>query len=165
MADEDREKGSTIRIVDKRRFDLEGHERGDADGGDVVENEIKPASVKGSVAQADSAKTTKPIEKPSVENETTDFVMEDDMGEPSPEQEITFSSFVVSLATQALMQLGQIKPPPGVNLPVDPMAAKQTIDILTVLQIKTRGNLDAEEDRLLEEVLHSLRIGYVKAAK
>ena len=76
--------------------------------------------------------------------------------------EINFSSFAMSLATQALMQLGQIKPPDGVDLAVDRLAAKQTIDLLSMLEVKTRGNLEPVEKQMLEEILHNLHIIYVK---
>ena len=79
-----------------------------------------------------------------------------------PAREITFSSFAMSLATQALIQLGEMQAPQGLNLPVDRDAAKQTIDILTMLEEKTRGNLDQEESGLMEEILHNLRMSNVR---
>lgn len=75
---------------------------------------------------------------------------------------INFSSFVVSLATQTLMQLGQMKPPPGLDLKPDREAARQTIEILAMLRDKTKGNLDPEETKLFDEILHSLRMAFVK---
>ncbi|MCB0311561.1 MAG: DUF1844 domain-containing protein, partial [Bdellovibrionales bacterium] len=79
--------------------------------------------------------------------------------------DINFSSFVMSLATQALMQMGQLESPPGVEVPVDLAGAQQTIDILAMMQQKTNGNLDQSEEHLMEEVLHSLRMAYVRSAK
>jgi hypothetical protein len=61
------------------------------------------------------------------------------------------------------MQLGEIKPPDGVHIPIDIDAAKRTIEVLAMLQDKTKGNLSEEERGLLEEVLHTLRISFVKA--
>ena len=83
--------------------------------------------------------------------------------ESAERAEITFSSFVVSLATQALMQLGEIKPPSGVNIPVDVESAQRTIDLLSMLKEKTEGNLNDDESGLLEEVLHTLRMSFVKS--
>lgn len=77
--------------------------------------------------------------------------------------EINFSSFVMSFATQALMQLGVIPPPDGVSVPKDPQAAKQTIDILAMFEEKTKGNLDEGEAKLIKEALHSLRMSYLQA--
>jgi hypothetical protein len=51
------------------------------------------------------------------------------------------------------------------EIPVDLEAARQTIDIIAMLQRRTRGNVSAEEARFLEELLHSLRSSYVVATK
>jgi len=69
---------------------------------------------------------------------------------------VSFSSFVVSLATSAMTHLGE-GPKGDVNLPL----ARQTIDLLGVLQEKTEGNLDDEERQLLETVLHETRTKYL----
>jgi len=88
----------------------------------------------------------------------SEFEMKDKL-ESVPE--ITFSSFIMSLATQALMQLGELPPPPGISVPVDPDGAKQTIDIISMLEEKTRGNVDPNEQRLLKEVLHNIRLSFL----
>ena len=77
--------------------------------------------------------------------------------------EVTFTSFVMSLATQVLMQLGQLPPPEGMKIPEDREGAKQTIDILGMIEAKTKGNLDSEEARLLQDVLHSVRLCFLNA--
>jgi hypothetical protein len=79
--------------------------------------------------------------------------------------EINFSAFVISLSTQALMNLGEIPNPVSSNVEVDVPVAKQMIDILGMLKDKTRGNLNASEDRLLEDILFDLRMKYVEAVK
>ena len=84
---------------------------------------------------------------------------------PSVESEVTFSSFVMSLATQAMVQLGQMAAPPGMEIPVDIESGKGTIDILGMIHHKTRGNLSSEEAKFLEDVLHTLRVSYVKRVK
>jgi Domain of unknown function (DUF1844) len=91
-----------------------------------------------------------------------EFTMSDSEADDGNESEISFGSFVLSLATQALMQLGQLKAPDGMAIAVDPGAAKQTIDILGVLQAKTKGNLDAREEGLLRDALHSLRLAFLR---
>jgi hypothetical protein len=75
---------------------------------------------------------------------------------------VTMTSFLVSLATQAMVQMGQMPPPPGMEIPVDVESAKGTIDILAMLHQKTLGNLTPEEAKLLEDVLHSLRVAYLR---
>ena len=86
--------------------------------------------------------------------------------EPSEEQpqfpEINFPTFVVSLNASALLHLGAIEDPTTgqktKNLPM----AKQTIDILSMLEEKTAGNLNNEEKNLLKNILYDLRLMYVK---
>jgi hypothetical protein len=79
--------------------------------------------------------------------------------------EINFVTFVLSLNASALVNLGLVEDPAthtGVkNLPL----AKQTIDILGMLQEKTRGNLSADEENLMKHVLYELRMIYVKEKK
>jgi hypothetical protein len=82
---------------------------------------------------------------------------------PPPLPEVNFSTFIISLGTSALMNLGELPDPSSNqtcrNLPL----AKQTIDILAMLQTKTQKNLDREEENLLNNLLYELRIKYVGA--
>ena len=75
---------------------------------------------------------------------------------------LNFATFIFSLNSSALVQLGMIEDPmtgeKTKNLPL----AKQTIDILSMLEEKTRGNLDADEAAMLKNILYDLRILYVK---
>lgn len=85
---------------------------------------------------------------------------------PDPsELPVTFGTFVVSLASSAAFALGEAVPPgggaPEKNLPL----AKQTIDLIALLQDKTRGNLTDEEQRLIETVLYDLRLRFVEAQR
>ena len=78
---------------------------------------------------------------------------------------IDFSTFVLSLGSSAAVNLGHI-PAPGSDEPsIDLQAAKQIIDILGILEEKTRGNLDASEAQLLKSLLYDLRVQYVDAQK
>ena len=79
--------------------------------------------------------------------------------------EINFSTFVMGLSTQALMHLGEIANPISNQVETDVPSAKQMIDILGLLRDKTRGNLSASEDRLMEDILFDLRMKYVEAVK
>ena len=79
--------------------------------------------------------------------------------------EINFSTFIISLSTQALMHLGEIANPLSGKSEADIPVAKQMIDILGMLQEKTRSNLDAGEERLIEDILFDLRMKYVEAVK
>jgi hypothetical protein len=79
----------------------------------------------------------------------------------SPEG-INFASFVVSLGTQAFMHLGDIPNPMNQKREKDLPAAKHLIDLLGMLQAKTKGNLTGEEERLLQQLLFDLRLRYVR---
>ena len=82
-----------------------------------------------------------------------------------PSLDINFSTFVISLSTQALMHLGEIANPLSGKVETDVPVAKQMIDIIGMLKDKTRGNLNASEDRLMEDILFDLRMKYVEAVK
>ena len=75
---------------------------------------------------------------------------------------LNFATFIFSLNSSALVQLGMIEDPmtgkKTKNLPL----AKQTIDILGMLEEKTSGNLSADEEQLLKNILYDLRLSYVK---
>jgi uncharacterized protein DUF1844 len=79
--------------------------------------------------------------------------------------EIDFATFVLSMASSALLHLGQMPDPDTQKTETNLPMAKQTIDILAMLQGKTRGNLSRDEEQLLENLLYDLRLKYVEAAK
>ncbi len=74
-----------------------------------------------------------------------------------------FPNFILSLSASVLFHLGDIKNPETGKVEKDPVMAKHTIDIISMLKEKTKGNLADDEARLIENVLHDLRIRYVKA--
>jgi hypothetical protein len=76
---------------------------------------------------------------------------------------IDFASFLLSLGSSALVHLGELEHPDHPGLSKNLALAKQSLDILAMLQDKTRGNLSAEESKLLEQLLYELRIKYVAA--
>ncbi|MGD0288357.1 MAG: DUF1844 domain-containing protein [Candidatus Binataceae bacterium] len=79
--------------------------------------------------------------------------------------EMTFGTFLVGLSTQALMLLGDIPDPQTGKPELDLVGAQQLIDIVGMLERKTRGNLDREEAQLIEAILYELRMKYVERAK
>jgi hypothetical protein len=78
--------------------------------------------------------------------------------------EIDFATFILSLSHSALVHLGDAPDPSGGTAQPEPLLARQTIDLLAVLQEKTAGNLTGEEERLLDRVLYDLRSRYVEVA-
>ncbi len=79
--------------------------------------------------------------------------------------EITLGTFLMSLSTQALMCLGEIPNPMSGQPEPDLLAVRELIDIISMLQQKTRGNLDAAEARLFETILYDLRMRFVEKAR
>ena len=77
---------------------------------------------------------------------------------------LSFSGFVISLTTTAAVHFGDYPDPvTGETKPPNIEAASQMIEILVMLEQKTRGNLTAQERSLLEQVLYELRMRYVAA--
>ena len=80
------------------------------------------------------------------------------------EPEISFAAFVLSLASTAAIHFGDLPDPvSGARSEPNLEGAAQMIEILTLLEQKTRGNLTAEERQLLEQVLYELRLRFVEA--
>ena len=79
--------------------------------------------------------------------------------------QVTFSTFILSLASSALVQLGEVPNPESGAMQEDLLMAKHTIDILSMLENKTKECLDADEFRLLEGLLYDLRMKYVMKKK
>jgi hypothetical protein len=77
---------------------------------------------------------------------------------------VDFTTFLLSLGSSALMHLGE-PGPAGEKPTVDLALAQHTIDLLSMLQSKTKGNLTAQEEQLLESLLFDLRLRYVSVAK
>jgi hypothetical protein len=90
--------------------------------------------------------------------------------EPAPEAEQEeaserFAMLVSYLSTTAMFQLGLLPGPGGEYIPADLTNASRTIDLLEVLQEKTRGNLTSQESKLLDEVLYELRMTFLEVQK
>ena len=76
-------------------------------------------------------------------------------------EEITFSTFIFSLATSAIVYLGEIEEPENKKKVVNLDLAKQNIDIIGILEEKTKGNLDENEEKLFKALLYDLRLKYL----
>jgi hypothetical protein len=78
---------------------------------------------------------------------------------------VDFSTFVLSLSHSALMDLGQAPHPETGSVEKTLPLARQTIDLLSMLEEKTKGNLSGDEERLLTQILFDLRMRYVELSK
>lgn len=82
-----------------------------------------------------------------------------------PMPEANFSTFIFSLNSSVLYHLGILPDPANGKKEKNLVLAKQTIDILSMLQEKTKGNLTEDESRMLRNILYDLRILYVKESR
>ena len=138
MSDEKKDKGFVIK--DKRLFD---------ESGDVRQEELK------------TAEGVLPDEEMESPSETAPEEQKETRGEDHY-PEVNFASFVLSLSTSAMYHFGDFPDPVSKKSERNLPAAKQTIDILTLLKDKTSGNLDENEKSLIDGMLFELRMRYVK---
>jgi len=107
-----------------------------------------------------------PSSTPSVEASSGD--MPPASGSSPEEHEaaipLTFSSFILSLGTSTLMLLGEQLSPDQPAAPINLPQAKEIIEILSMLEGKTQGNLSSEEATVLRDMLYTLRMKYVERA-
>lgn len=140
--------GMGFKVTDRRLFDERGELREEAVR---PEPQAPPESTRPQPPPAQSEPAKRP-ETPS------DFQSGSDDG-------VDFASFLMSLATSAMVALGEIPDPETGRMYRHLGAARETIEVLGMLQEKTQGNLSADEDRLLQEILYDLRMKYVSLAK
>jgi len=147
MAEEKEDKG--FRVSDRRRFTGEGN----------------PSEKAEAAAEAPSGQTApgkeQAAEKPAEEQPSRE------KQEPRPSElpEINFATFVISLSSSVLIHLGLTPDPLSGEKKQQLPLAKQTIDILAMLQEKTKGNLASEEQQLMDSILYDLRMQYVNESK
>ncbi|MDA0739790.1 MAG: DUF1844 domain-containing protein [Nitrospirae bacterium] len=77
---------------------------------------------------------------------------------------LNFSSFIFSLSSSALMLMGEKLSPDQPSTPVNLPQAKEIVDILSILDEKTKGNLTPEEAAVMKDMLYTLRMKFVQAA-
>jgi len=137
---EEETKGKGFVIKDRRHFD---------ESGDVRDEKAPTVDEKKKAAEVEEAGST--AEEPAAS----------DSGE-TPLSEVNFASFIFSLSTTAMYHFGDFPDPVTKETRQNLAAAKQTIDLLSILKAKTEGNLTADEKQLLEGILYELRLRFVK---
>jgi len=120
-------------------------------------------------SESGETRTAAPESQPTGDSAASDVPAGEDTTPPRsaepPPMDLNFSTFVISLSTQALAHLGEIEDPIARSRTIDLGAAKQLIDILGILKDKTKGNLDAMETGLLDKMLYDLRLCYVERVR
>jgi uncharacterized protein DUF1844 len=139
---EDTIESSGFKVVDRRSFTTEGKRVPGQP--ETEQQEQKPESSVPPRPRAVPPTETEPAEEEASER---------------------FAMLVSYLSTTAMFQLGLLPGPGGEYIPADLANASRTIDLLEVLQEKTRGNLTSQESKLLEDVLYELRMTYLEVQK
>ncbi len=145
---EENERSDGFKVSDKRRFTAEGENKAGEPAGEQA---------------------AKPLEEPREPEPAPEPEAVDKEAEERASAEelppLTFAGFVIGLANSALFQLGLIPVSQEGQPKKDLQAARQTIDIIALLEEKTRGNLTDEEKRIITETLFQLRMAFVEASK
>jgi hypothetical protein len=132
----------------------------------IFNDEDKEAEVKDDKTQTQPSTDEEAQSQPATEKPPESETSEPSTAETSEEHpqfpEINFPTFVVSLNASVLLHLGAIEDPTTGQKTKNLSMAKQTIDILSMLEEKTVGNLNNEEKNLLKNILYDLRLMYVK---
>ena len=131
------ENGKSFKVVDKRKV-----ADSESESGVKEEIEAKQAEIEKETEEAQAA--------PNAE---------------IPNFEADFANFIYSLNTQALLFLGKIPNPISKKYEKDVGTAKYLIDTIDMLSKKTKGNLDENEAKLIENVLYDLRMAYISEKK
>jgi len=148
-------KEPAFKVQDRRRFSSEGEAK--ADG------EESPERVDTPPPHVGAAQSPKPEQATSPRASQTSGARSSGATAPAPE--LTFAAFVWSLSEQALAALGEIPDPATGKVTHDLVMAQQMIDIIIMLRDKTRGNLDQDEQTLIQEILSTLQMKYVELAR
>jgi hypothetical protein len=155
-SEEEKEQSKGFKVEDRRRFSAEGELKPEHRGADQAEAQV-------SAGHGTSSATDTGTGRGQNRQETRASDDFSQRRETAPE--ITFATFVVGLSTQALVHLGELPDPHTSQPATDLPAAQQLIDIIAMLENKTRGNLERDEQSMLESSVFFLRMKYVERAR
>jgi Domain of unknown function (DUF1844) len=163
--EEDKERG--FKVADRRRFSSEGEAKPEAE--ERAAPEAAKPSGKSAEAPHSHAGHSHETLSAGAQAEASAAYEKASSTQPGAEdlgpQDLTFASFVVGLSTEALALMGEMPHPATGERMHDLIGAQQLIDIIGILQDKTRGNLSHDEDTLLDAILFDLRMKYVEKAR
>jgi hypothetical protein len=155
---------SEIKVTDKRIFTSEGEIR------EEFRQEIKPGDPFAAKPAAPTVEqpAAKPVERRQTANPEPPPAGErrnKSMADKALNPGTAFADFVEPLIAQAYMSLGMLRDPYGQKPKIDVAAARQMIEILTMLKEKTAGNLTPDEDDFLATHLGELKLAFVQRTK
>ncbi len=154
-----RREGEEFQVSDRRRFTAEGALREEAEG-----ERAEPSPKVSAPPRPRPPSEPKP-EQPGAQAAASRQARQEYEGAGPAAGKVTFESLVLSHAQAAMLQLGLLAVDPAQPLEPDLAGARETIDLLGLLQEKTRGNLTPEEDRLLDNALYELRMAWMEASR
>jgi Domain of unknown function (DUF1844) len=164
------EKPKAFTVKDRRRFSAEGDLKPEFSGNEDAPS--APAPQPAPTAAAEAPRTEDPVHDSHAHHADSPGHVHNPGDQPHDHHahtgatpEMTFDTFLVGLSTQALMLLGDIPDPQTGKPERDLVGAQQLIDIIGMLELKTRGNLDRDEAQLIEGILYELRMKYVERAR
>jgi hypothetical protein len=153
------EEEKPIRVVDRRMFTADGELRPEYQS---TASEPEPPPAKAAEASAPPPPSPRPAPPaagaPAAEPPPSE---EPEAGEPRT----AFALIIQMLAMPAYAALGMVPDPASGRQRVDRAAAREMIDLLAVLEQKTRGNLSFEESNFLSRVLYDLRLAFVEVSR
>jgi len=152
------DKPKELKVTDKRIFTPEGDLR------EEFRDEIKPAADPMAAKPADPP-AEKPAEKKAEKKEPPREERRRTIADKAQNPGTAFTDFVEPLIAQAYMSLGMLRNPYQPKPQIDTTAARQMIEILTMLKEKTNGNLTADEDDFLSTHLGELKLAFVQRTK
>ncbi len=170
MASEEEERSSKgFKVQDRRRFSAEGELKPEFSGGEEpAASPRSAAETAPSTSAQRQAAASEPQQAAAAAGYAAARADAGSHGAPEHDREageINFAAFLMSLSTEALVHLGEMADPAGGQAHRDLPMAQQLIDILGMLRDKTRGNLDQDEQSLLDAILFDLRMKYVELAR
>jgi hypothetical protein len=153
------EEQPNFKVTDRRLFNPDGTPR-DVPTEEKAEIKPAPTPVSGSEPGAAAASHSEPAAgRPATEAQPESTADVDEL--PDAEDPAGFINFVMSIASNAASSLGMMEHPVTHKREVDLELAKHWIDVLGMLEQKTKGNLVPQEEKILEGLLADLRMQYV----
>ena len=160
-----------VKVTDRRKFDSGGKRRADAAPDSEPEQAEKPAAAPASRPEVAAAeKPSRPADQApegtAEQPRAARSAAQEESSRTSGRQEaaagqVDFQSFVYFLYMSALHELGIPTQEGGESRPADLERARFFVEVLSLLEVKTKGNLEPGETKLLEEALYNLRMQYV----
>lgn len=151
-----------LKVTDKRIFTPDGD----------IREEFKSEIAQGAAQAAPAAEKPEPppepkpaAEPPRAEKRAPEDERRRSMAEKGSNPETPFANFIQSLVMQTYMFLGMLRDPRSPQPMFDAAAARETIDILTLLKEKTAGNLTPEEQEFFDVHLGELKLAFVQRTK